>query len=352
MCEKLFENVAALTLSNNRQDLLTEFTLTLWHRSTMAYHVSSIARTIPALLLLWLCAVSPLAVAEAIDCITSSSPDSVGASADSLPRCDALHPEGEAASTQSNWRFGATIGYGERENPLINAKDDAIYGFLHISYFGEKFFFDNGDFGWALDAGDDWSLNLIAGIGGERSFFSFFDDSSGGFAPGFGTPAFPGQPEDFSMEQLAAIEAPDRDRTIDAGIELIANWHDSEIMLQVLSDISDRHNGQEAWLSWALPRSYGRWDIVPSTGFVWKSEKNTDYYFGVRPDEVQPGLPQYQAGQSMNPFARLSITYNLNSHWKIVSVLRYEKLHGEITDSPMVVEDSVTTAFVGLHYAF
>lgn len=311
----------------------------------------SVAQLTQAVVLCLLFVGSSQATSQAIDCIASSNPQSLAGSSDMLPRCEELHPPGEAAHVTSNWSFGATVGYGERENPLINADDDAIYGFVHIAYFGERFFFDNGDFGWSLQAGNDWSLNLIAGIGGERSFFSFFDDSAG-FAPDltFGPPT--DLVEELSPEQREAIEAPDRDRTIDAGVEFIANWRNSEVMLQVLTDVSDKHSGQEAWLSWALPVSKGRWDIIPSTGFVWKSKKNTDYYFGVRPDEVQPGLTQYGAGQSINPFIRLSLAYSLNNHWKIVSILRYERLDNEITESPLVVEDSVTTAFVGLHYAF
>lgn len=322
----------------------------------MTFFLPQFARLTPAFLLALLYLVSPQANSQAIDCVTSSSanrPDlqNVEAAPGALPRCEELHPVGEETSSSSNWSLGATLGYGERANPLINANDDTIYGFVHVAYFGERFFFDNGDFGWSLKSGEDWSVNLIAGIGGERSFFSFFDDSNE-FSPGLGQGLFPSLPEDFSEEEREAIEAPDRDRTIDAGIELIANWRESEIMLQLLNDVSDRHNGQEAWLSWALPISQGRWNIVPSAGLVWKSKKNTDYYFGVRPDEAQPGLPEYEASQSINPFARLSLSYSINNHWKIVSILRYEKLHGEITDSPMVVDSSVTTAFVGLHYAF
>lgn len=313
----------------------------LWHLPVL----------LPLLIAAVLCVVPTQAIGQAVDCIVSSSPESSNDSSSALPRCEQLHPPGQTVSAQSNWSLGATVGYGERDNPLINANADAIYGFVHIAYFGERFFFDNGDFGWSLNAGDEWSLNLIAGVGGERSFFSFFDDG-GGFAPDLNFGAQPGLPQDLSPEQREAIATPDRDRTIDGGLELIANWHKSEIMVQLLTDISDKHNGQEAWLSWARPINKGRWDVVPSAGLVWKSKKNTDYYFGIRPDEVQTGLSQYSAGQSINPFLRLSLTYSLNSHWKIVSLLRYERLHSEITDSPMVEDDSVTTAFVGLHYAF
>lgn len=284
---------------------------------------------------------------QAVDCVTRSSP---ATDPDDQPDCASVYSE-NGAPQASRWSVGLTLGYGERENPLINRSDDTLYGFLQLSYFGERFFFDNGDFGWALSQSQDWSVNLIGGIGGERSFFSFFDDE-GGFGPQFTPGELGSAPLDVTEEQRKAIQTPDRDRSIDAGIELIHDWRTTEIMIQLLTDVSGRHEGQEAWLSWAKPLHFGRWTLVPSTGLVWKSGRNTDYYFGVRPQEVQPGLPAYRANAALNPFIRLSMRYDISAHWNIVSVLRYERLDDEITNSPMVVDDAVTTAFIGLSYAF
>lgn len=334
----------AFTLSNISQLLLTDFSACLCHFGAM----NKVTRSVFATSTLAFALSAASARAEAIDCIAASS--SVAVTAD-LPLCDDLYPESASNPEPNRWSIGITAGYGERDNPLINADDDAIYGFLHLSYFGDRFFFDNGDFGWSLKSTPTWSANLIGGIGGERSFFSFFDDG-GGFGPGFAPEDFVGIGQPLTTEESAAIEAPDRKRSIDAGVEVIYQAQRSEIMLQLLTDISDRHNGQEAWFSWALPVSHKRWDIVPSAGVVWKSAKNTDYYFGVRKSEAQRGLPEYQADDSFNPFLRLSLSYTLSSHWKIVSVFRYEKLHDEIRHSPSVVEQSVSTAFVGVHYAF
>jgi outer membrane protein len=148
-------------------------------------------------------------------------------------------------------------------------------------------------------------------------------------------------------------EAPDRDYTFDGGLELLYDWKGSEIQLQLLTDISGRHKGQEAWLSWALPGRSGRWQWAPSLGLNWKSSQAADYYYGVREDEVQPGLPAYEIDSGViNPFARLSLTYSFDQHWKLVSVFHYEQLDGEIQDSSAVEDDHVSTAFFGLYYEF
>lgn len=287
--------------------------------------------------------------AQGVECLASSDPDAVDID---LPRCEDINPYEQLLAPESPWRIGAAVGFGERSNPLINANDRAMYGFIQFSYFGDRFFFDNGDFGWSLAAQENWSANLIAGIGGERSFFSYLDGGSGGFSPGVDS-GFGQLPSiDPTAEELASVEAPDRDRSIDGGLELISWWRGSELMLQLVTDISDRHNGQEAWVSWAYPYTNGRWDLVPSVGAVWKSGKNADYYFGVRDEEAQPGLPAYEANASFNPFVRLSLSYTLSAHWKVLSVLRYEALDNEILDSPAVVDKYVSTAFFGLYYEF
>ena len=120
----------------------------------------------------------------------------------------------------------------------------------------------------------------------------------------------------------------------------------------MLTDISDRHNGQEVWLSWAMPQASGRWQWVPSFGVNWKSGRAADYYYGVQKSEAQPGLPAHRVDAATNWFARLTASYSLDEHWKVVSVLQYEALADEISDSPSVVDDNVRTGFVGLYYEF
>ena len=148
------------------------------------------------------------------------------------------------------------------------------------------------------------------------------------------------------------IDVPDRDYTVDGGFEFLYHWQHSELQVQVLTDISDKHNGQEIWLSWAAPRRYGRWQIAPSVGVNWKSSKAANYYYGVEDDEATLGMPAYDVGDAANVFGRLAISYAIDQHWKIVSVLQYEKLADDITDSPIVADDHVQTGFVGIYYEF
>lgn len=299
--------------------------------------------------------------AEAGKCSVSSESGSIGTSPD-LPRCSDLYPEYLYPESDSPWKIGFGLGYGERSNPLINSDVIPIYGIIQLSYFGEHLFFDNGDIGWFLSEGKDWSVNAIAGVGGERSFYSFLNDSSVGFNPGLTVsngensleppteiPIAPGETDN---ALVVNPEAPDRDITVDGGLELLYTRGHSEFQIQLLTDISGQHHGQELWFSWARVHSRGKLEIVPSVGFNWKSSRAADYYYGVRDDEATIALPEYHVDSAVNVFARIGVKYTLNEHWKIISVLQYEKFDHTISDSPAVEDDHVKTAFLGLYYEF
>ncbi len=307
---------------------------------------------------------SPALLADAVNCIVSSSDEQQPQSNGGLPNCSTLYPDYLFDNKSSPWKIGFSGGVGERTNPIVSSDDIPIYGVIQLSYFGDRFFFDNGDLGWYLREDDDWSLNVIAGVGGERSFFSFLNTSSIGFNPAAGVnepggnvappPAevdnvLPDNGLQFEQERL---EVPDRDYTVDGGIEYLYHWENSDLQIQLLTDISNKHNGQEIWLSWTAPKQLGRWKLLPSVGVNWKSSDAANYYYGVKASESSPVLPAYQVGSAANIFGRLAVNYSLDIHWKIISVIQYEKLANEITDSPIVEDDYVRTGFVGLYYEF
>lgn len=299
--------------------------------------------------------------AEAGRCSVSSDQQDID-SQQELPLCSKLYPDHLYSQSGSPWKVGFGVGYGQRSNPLINSDDIPIYGIIQLSYFGEYLFFDNGDFGWFLSEGENWSVNAIAGVGGERSFYSFLNDSSVGFDPGLGLSngenilepptGLPIDSNDPNSTGAARAEAPERDITVDGGVEMLYTLERSEFQVQLLTDISGKHDGQELWFSWARIHKIGQLELVPSVGFNWKSSQAANYYYGVRDDEATIVLPEYQVDSAINVFARIGAKYALNDHWNIIGVLQYERLDHAISDSPAVKDDHVETAFLGLYYEF
>src|SRR5262245_37896420 len=101
----------------------------------------STLRTLAAVAPLW--AAAPLALAQSAPA-ADTPPAATVEPATPVP--NAPHPMPE----EKNWRFGIGLGYGERTNPLIQSDDIPVIVDLDIAWFGERWFFDNFDLGFAL----------------------------------------------------------------------------------------------------------------------------------------------------------------------------------------------------------
>jgi hypothetical protein len=109
------------------------------------------------------------------------------------------------AAAESPWRLGVAMGYGERSNPLLNSDDLPIILDLDIAYFGEHFFFDNGDVG-----------------------LTFADNDVGQ-----------------ALETPAEIIVPDRDYAAEAGVEFLSDGRWGFVQVNAFHDISGTHDGYE-----------------------------------------------------------------------------------------------------------
>ena len=264
------------------------------------------------------------------------------------------------------WELGLAAGYGVRTNPLIHSDDIPMYAVINAAWFGDWFFFDNGDLGVTVHESDKLSINFIAHINGEREVFEWLNNSRLGihFATGaaadFSPPAndssgteesslFPPEVTENLQEQ---IEIPKRNLAVDGGLEIgyADVWGD--LQLQILTDLSFTHKGAEVWASYAYPWQHGNWKIVPSVGISWKSHNLLNYYYGVRNSEVRLNRPAYTARSGFNGFVKLSLAYHFNEHWGIVGVAEYEALSRSIRRSPIVDQNSIETLFIGLMYNF
>jgi MipA family protein len=145
---------------------------------------------------------------------------------------------------------------------------------------------------------------------------------------------------------------PRRKFAVNSGVEMlyIDNW--GELQAQILTDVSGRHDGQSAWLSYAYPWITQTSEFSLTFGLEWKSADLVDYYYGVRPDERIQGRQTYQGTSGTNGVIRFAASHALTARWKLVGVLEREYLSGAIRRSPIIERGNVDTAFIGLHYQF
>lgn len=143
----------------------------------------------------------------------------------------------------------------------------------------------------------------------------------------------------------------DRDFSIDGGFA--AKWSRRKVGqfdLAVTTDLLGRSYGEEVQLSYAaLFKRFG-WTFVPSVTLQWQDEDLMDYYYGVRESEALPGRPAYRPESALTPQFLLLATHPLGERWKLFTYLGYSWYSSEVTDSPIVDEDSRAMVMLGLGY--
>lgn len=161
-------------------------------------------------------------------------------------------------------------------------------------------------------------------------------------------PRFSALPDD--SDELDGI---DRDFTLDGGLSLDYALSDrTKLTARVLQELTGEHDGQEVDL---LVRSNVISGPVPLSiagGMSWKSEGLGSYLFGVEKDEATDDRPAYDVDSSVTPFVTFSSGYAFNDSVRLIGSVRVEFLPDEVTNSPIIEDDTITSGFVGVQLSF
>jgi outer membrane protein len=247
----------------------------------------------------------------------------------------------EAELPESRWQLGVALGYGLRTNPLVQSDDIPIIVDLDIAWFGEHFFFDNGDLGLTFVDNDYVTTSLVGRVNSDRVFFGRTDTK-------FVTVDLAGQ----ALASPTQLSVPDRDYAAELGLELLADGRWGFLQLAAFHDVSGTHEGFEIEVDYGYGWRNQRFYFEPSFGLSFKSEDLNNYYWGVPADEIGPALPGYTAGSGVNVFARLQFSYQISRSWMFSFVGEVERLNGEAATSPIVEEQNVYGYFAGFGYRF
>jgi MipA family protein len=265
-----------------------------------------------------------------------------------------------ALPAEKSWRFGVGLGYGQRTNPLIQSEDIPVVVDLDIAWFGERWFFDNFDLGFALVDNARFTTNLVARLNSDRAFFgktntryvNFSLTAGGGQVPIPATPppGVGGGGEDFS--QPVELKVPDRDYAVELGLEMLLDGEWGDATLRAFHDVSATHEGYEISADYSYRWIRGRFSIAPSVGVSYKSAALSDYYWGVHADEVLPTLQGYQVEGGVGWEAGLRASYYFTKSMRLALSANYERLQDSVADSPIVAEPDVIGYFAGLAWQF
>lgn len=256
-----------------------------------------------------------------------------------------------AESAESAWELGVAAGYGQRSNPLVGGDAIKFYADVDIAWFGERWFFDNGDLGVTLADHDALTVNLIARVNSDRLFFSRSNGPIAVFDSGLDAPVPILSPPSATDDPIE-LEPPDRSWALEAGVELLAEGSWGFLQGSGMHDVSDVHNGYEFTLNYGYGFAVGRVYVEPSAGLTYKSRDINDYYWGIRGSETPSGVSGYSVGSGFNWMARMGMAYQLSERWALSAAIEYERLNGEASRSPIVRRNHVLGFFAGLGYRF
>lgn len=255
------------------------------------------------------------------------------ARASSVGDCDA---DSRDCAVVGKWNVSLALGAGVRSNPLVHGQYLPLVVVPQFSYYGNRFYIDNLDVGFAVVDGATNTLSLIASPGYDRIFFYRSDLQNILVNLPGAPPTNPPPPVPF----------PSRPRRITylAGPEWTFKFNEITGQFDVLREITGRNHGEEFRGAIKIPVIRSTGTLSATVGLTWQSAAIVNYYYGA------PGI--YESGSVLRPFLKLGYTRPLGRGWRFEGVAQYEHLANAIADSPIVARNYVATCFLGFVRAF
>jgi outer membrane protein len=255
------------------------------------------------------------------------------------------------------WHVSLAAGYGQKSNPLVGGDDLPLVLLPEVAYYGESFYFDNGDLGFTLNETDDYSFGVLTRFNIERAYFSFLHPSNILFGQSIASPTDSGEVCNTCGETPVSIPTIDdlakRKFAIDAGFQLNIPIGDfAMIRAELMQDVSGVYKGENALIELLSQHQFGLLRLAATLGLQFKSADLVDYYYGINASDNVHQAFFYKGRNSIEPYFKISLTYPISPKWNFVALGRWSKLGSGMTNSPVVEENTASTLYAGVSYAF
>ncbi|MGZ9899114.1 MipA/OmpV family protein [Shewanella gaetbuli] len=254
------------------------------------------------------------------------------------------------------WDISVALGYGQKSNPLQDYDDIPLYILPSIAYYGEKWFFDNGNIGYSLKEAETFSINISTSYSEDRAYFYDWDPSNLFLG---NTSANSDSILQMPMKSKGVIDQPkvfneleSRRFTLFGGVEGFYYLPWGFLKAAYGHDMFNVHNGDIAHFSWNYGYAINQWVFDFTLKTDWKSAKVIQYYYGVRQSENEYWSQQYKASSGWDSGVELTTRYIINQHWDALLALRYNMFSDAIKNSPLVNENNSKGYFIGMAYRF
>ena len=137
-----------------------------------------------------------------------------------------------------------------------------------------------------------------------------------------------------------------------------ANWWrptspgGGELGLRVAADVSGRHDGYLAGLSYGYPLELGAWTVEPGAGIEWRSAEVNRYFHGVGPADASPTRPRYRPDASVSTRSVLPRPYSFAERQSLQLTAGIELFDSEVSESPIVARNHRRSIGVGYLFRF
>jgi MipA family protein len=144
----------------------------------------------------------------------------------------------------------------------------------------------------------------------------------------------------------------EREQSLDGGFRGAVKGAWGQLSLSWLGDTLNRHNGEELDLSYRYQWRRDRWSVSPFVSYVYQDADLNNYYYGVTQEEARDDLPDYTARSGSFLRAGVNTSYRWSKRMHLFANVAYEQLDDTVQGSPLVDEDAIPSAMVGLFYNF
>lgn len=248
------------------------------------------------------------------------------------------------------YRLGMALGYGYAESPYADIDDIPLPVIPLIAYYGENWFFDNFLLGYALYENDGFLIdaeiypNLDGLYATNASGNDIYFITEGGLAP-----TLPGAPPPRGTISKR-VELDQRDLAWNGGLRFTKHIDGVELWAELTHDVTGVYNGVENKFAarWHEALRHDRFRLGLEGGLVTKSRELVEYYYAPRPDEIHPGLSDYEPHASYSYYTQLDSDYRLTKHVSLCAAWRSARLGHAIADSPLSGKSRLDSWFLGL----
>ncbi len=127
---------------------------------------------------------------------------------------------------------------------------------------------------------------------------------------------------------------------------------DMTLSFKAVNDLLSRNDGRSGEVVLSKKFKHHYFEAVPSLGVRVLSSELTDYYYGVEPSEVRAERSAYHPGTAVNYVGGIMFNSGFSRDWIVITRFGVEVLDAKIRKSPLVDENLLLTAAIGLTRRF